>query len=202
MLLNHDVADDTLESLGQQGVNPKGNQFWIFIGRTDAEVETSVFGQRMWRTDSLEKTLMLEKTEGWKRRGNRGWDDWMASPTQWTWVWAISRSWWWTGKPGVLQSMGSQKVGHNWASELNWTDTHRKGNKVKCLQLDNLGKKILYTIFTTFCRPEITNNKNYHDKNFKDVGCCTELGTQMFNKLYFSDVLYILSDAETSWEAI
>ena len=120
MLLNHDVADDTLESLGQQGVNPKGNQFWIFIGRTDAEVETSVFGQRMWRTDSLEKTLMLEKTEGWKRRGNRGWDDWMASPTQWTWVWAISRSWWWTGKPGELQSRGSQRVRHNWVTELNW----------------------------------------------------------------------------------
>ena len=45
---------------------------------------------------------------------------WMASPTQWTWVWASSRSWWWTGKPGVLQSMGSQRVGHDWVTELNW----------------------------------------------------------------------------------
>ena len=51
---------------------------------------------------------------------DRGWDGWMASLTQWTWVWASSRSWWWTGKPGVLQSMGSQRVRHDWATELNW----------------------------------------------------------------------------------
>ena len=50
--------------------------------------------------------------------GDRGWDGWMASPTRWTWVWASSGSWWWTGKPGVLQSMGWQRVGHNWATEL------------------------------------------------------------------------------------
>ena len=48
---------------------------------------------------------------------DRGWDGWMASPTGWAWVWASSRSWWWTGKPGVLQSTGSQRVGHNWGSE-------------------------------------------------------------------------------------
>ena len=52
---------------------------------------------------------------------------WMASLTQWTWVWASSGSWWWTGKPGVLQSMGSQRVGHNWVTELNWTDTCKRG---------------------------------------------------------------------------
>ena len=51
---------------------------------------------------------------------NGGWDGWMASPTQWTWVWVNSGRWWWTGRPGVLQSMGSQRVGHNWATELNW----------------------------------------------------------------------------------
>ena len=53
-----------------------------------------------------------------RRRGHRGWDGCMASPTWWTWVWASSGSWWWTGKPGVLQSMESQRVGHNWATEL------------------------------------------------------------------------------------
>ena len=52
---------------------------------------------------------------------DRGWDGWMASLTQWTWVWGDSGSWWWTGKPGVLQSMGSQRVGHDRATELNWT---------------------------------------------------------------------------------
>ena len=51
---------------------------------------------------------------------NRGWDGWMASPTLWTWVWVSSGNWWWTGKPGVLQSMGSQRVGHDWTTQLNW----------------------------------------------------------------------------------
>ena len=55
---------------------------------------------------------------------DRGWDGWMASPAQWTWVWVNSRNWWWTGRPGVLQFMGSQRVGHNWATELNWTEGH------------------------------------------------------------------------------
>ena len=59
---------------------------------------------------------------------NRGWDGWMASPTQWTWVWASSGSWWWTGRSGVLQSMGLQRVGHDWATELNWR--FQSSNKV------------------------------------------------------------------------
>ena len=53
---------------------------------------------------------------------DRGWDGWKASLTWWTWVWVNSRSWWWTGRPGVLQFMGSQRVGHDWATELNWTE--------------------------------------------------------------------------------
>ena len=71
------------------------------------------FGHLMERADSLEKTLMLGKIEA--RR--RWWNGWMASPTQWTWIWASSGRWWRTGKPGVLQSMGSQKVGHEWVTE-------------------------------------------------------------------------------------
>ena len=78
------------------------------------------FGHMMWRTDSLEKTLMLGKIEGWRRRGDRGWDGWMASPTWWTWVWASSGSWCWIGRLGVLQSMGSQTVGHGWLRD--WTE--------------------------------------------------------------------------------
>ena len=77
------------------------------------------FGHLMWRTDSFEKTLMLGKIQGTRRKGkNGGWDGWMASLTQWTWIWVSSGSWWWTGRPGVLQSMGSQRVGHNLATEL------------------------------------------------------------------------------------
>ena len=81
--------------------------------------ELQYFGHLMWRTDSFEKTL--GKIEGGRRRGCRGWDGWMASPTRCTWVWVNSWSWWWTEKPDVLQSMGLQKVGHDWATELNWT---------------------------------------------------------------------------------
>ena len=83
------------------------------------KLKLQYFGHLMRRTDSLEKTLMLGKNKGGRRRDDRGWDDWMASPTQWTWVWASSGHWLWTGNPGMLQSMGSQRVGHNWATELN-----------------------------------------------------------------------------------
>ena len=77
------------------------------------------FGHLMQRADSFENTLMLGKVEG-RRRDDRGWDGWMASPIQWTWVWGNSRSWWWTERPGVLWFMGSQRVRHDWATELNW----------------------------------------------------------------------------------
>ena len=80
------------------------------------------FGQLMWRTDSLEKTLLLGKIEGRRRRGRQRMRWLVASLTQWVWVWASSGSWWWTGRPGVLQSMWSQRVGHDWVTKLNWTE--------------------------------------------------------------------------------
>ena len=84
-----------------------------------------------WNSNTL-ATWCKELTH-WKRpwcwerlraggEGDRGWDGWMASLTQWTWVWVDSGSWWWTGRPGVLRFMGSQRVGHDWAIELNWTE--------------------------------------------------------------------------------
>ena len=109
------VLEKTLESPLDykeiQPEHPKGNQSWIFIGSTDAEAETPI----LWPPDAknwlTRKDLMLGKIEGKRRGDDRGWDGWMASLTRWTWVWASSRSWWWTGKPGVLQSMGSQRAG-------------------------------------------------------------------------------------------
>ena len=80
------------------------------------------FVHLMWRTDLLEKTLMLAKIEGRKRRDNRGWDGFMTSPTQWTWVWVKSRSWWWTGRSGVLQSMGPWVTESDTPEWLNWTE--------------------------------------------------------------------------------
>ena len=103
-----------------QSVNLKGNQSWTFIGRTDAEAETPIFGHLMRRTDSLERPWCWERLKAGGEGEERGWDGWMASLIPRAWVWVSSRSWWWTGKPGVLQSMGSQRVGHNWATELNW----------------------------------------------------------------------------------
>ena len=91
------VLERTLGSLLDceeiQPVNPKGNQFWMFIGRTDAEAETPILWPPHAKTDSLEKTLMLGKTEAGGEVDGRGWDGCMASPTQWTWVWVGSRSW-------------------------------------------------------------------------------------------------------------
>ena len=78
------------------------------------------FGHLMWRVDSLEKTLMLGEIEGGGEGDDRGWDGWMASSTQWTWVWVNSRSWWWTGRPGLLRFIGSQSVEYKWVIELNW----------------------------------------------------------------------------------
>ena len=83
-----------------------------------------------WNSNTLatwcEELTLLKRPWSWERlkaggeEDDRGWDGWMPSLMQWTWVWASSGSWWWTGEPGVPQSMGSQRVGHNWATELNW----------------------------------------------------------------------------------
>ena len=111
------VLEKTLESPLDskiQPVHPKGNQLWIFIGRTDAEAEAPI----LWPVDSLENTLVL-RAGG--EEGNGGWETWMVPPIQGTWVWANSRRWS-TRKPGALQSMGWQRVGHNWVTELNWNE--------------------------------------------------------------------------------
>ena len=88
----------------------------------------------MQRTNLLEKTLTLGKIKGGWRRGLQRMICSMASLTLWTWVWASSRSWWWTGKPGVLQSMGSQGVGRDWVTELNWTELNPEWFLSQCLE--------------------------------------------------------------------
>ena len=103
-----------------QSVHPKGNQSWMFTGRTDVEAETPI----LWPPDAKSWLIWKDTDAGkdWRReeKGMTGWDGWMVSPTQWTWLWVNSRSWWWKGRPGVLQSKGLQRVRHNWATELNW----------------------------------------------------------------------------------
>ena len=84
------------------------------------KLKLQYFGHLMWSVDSLEKTLMLEGLGAGGEGDNRGCDGWMSSPTWWMWVWVNSGSWWWTGRPGVLQFIVLQRVGHSWATELNW----------------------------------------------------------------------------------
>ena len=118
------TLDSPLDSKEIQPVHAKGNQSWIFIGRTDAEAETPILwppDAKNWLTGG--KPWCWQRVKAGREGDNRGWDGWMASPTQWTRVWVNSRSWWWTGRPGMLQSIGSQRVGHDWVTELNWTGT-------------------------------------------------------------------------------
>ena len=119
------VLEKTLESLLDckeiQPVHPKGNQSWIFIEKTVVEAETPTLWPRDAKNWLTGKDPDAGKDWRWEEKGmTRGWDGWMASLTQWTWVWVSSRSWWWTGRPGMLHSMGLQRVGHDWVTELNW----------------------------------------------------------------------------------
>ena len=109
------TAADCQHSLkGAQG----GEQEWgRLLAGLILKLKLQYFGHLKRRADSLEKTLMWGKIEGRRRRGPQRMS-WMASPTPWTWIWASFRSWWWTGKPGMLQFMGSQRIGHDWGTEL------------------------------------------------------------------------------------
>ena len=94
--------------------------YCFFLEGLMLKLKLQYFGHLMWRADSFEKTLMLGRIEGRRKRGRQRirWLD--PSPTQRTWVWVDSGSWWWTGRPGILRFMGSQRVRHDW--ELNWTE--------------------------------------------------------------------------------
>ena len=94
----------------------------IYLEGMMLKLKLQYFGHLMWRADSLKKTLMLGGIGGRRRGDDRGWDGWMASLTRWMWIWVNSGSWWWTGRPGVLWFIKSQRVGHDWATELNWTE--------------------------------------------------------------------------------
>ena len=82
------------------------------------KLKLQYFGHWCEELTHLKRPRCWERLKAGGEGGNRGWDGWMASLTRWTWVWARSRSWWWAGRPGLLQSMGSQRVGHDWVTEL------------------------------------------------------------------------------------
>ena len=129
MLLNCGAGEDSWESLGLQG-DPT-SPFWRSALRF-------LWREWCWSWNSSTLATSCEDLTHWRRLwcweglgaggegDDRGWegDDRvrMASLTRWTWVWVNSGSWWWTGRPGVLRFMGSRRVGHDWATELNWTE--------------------------------------------------------------------------------
>ena len=116
------TLESPLESKEIQPVHHKGNQSWIFIGRTDVEAVTPI----LWLPE-LKSWLIWKDPDAWKdwRQEEKGATEhetgWMVSLTQWTWVCINSGSWWWTRRPGVRWFMGLQRVRHDWATELSWS---------------------------------------------------------------------------------
>ena len=99
---------------------PRLALFIVMLPKAHLTSHSRISGSRWVITPSwLSGPWCWEKLKAGGEGNNRGWDDLIASPTQWTWVWVNSRSWWWTGKPGMLQSMGLQRVRQDWATELN-----------------------------------------------------------------------------------
>ena len=138
------VLDKTLESPLDckeiQSVHSKWDQSWMFFGRTDAKAETPIFWPPHMKSWLIGKDSDAGGGLGAGGEGDdRGWDGWMASPTRWMWVWVNSGSWWWTRRPGVQQFMGLQRVGHDWATELNWKRNILQFSSVaqSCLTLCN-----------------------------------------------------------------
>ena len=124
------VLEKTLESLldckEMQPVNPKENQSWFLEGLM-LKLNSNTLATWCEELTHLKRPWCWERLKAGTEGDGRGWDGWMAIPTQWTWVWVNSVSWWWTGRPDVLQSMGSQRVGHDWVTELNPGDVEEKG---------------------------------------------------------------------------
>ena len=116
------TVESSLDWKEIQPVNPAGDQSWVFIGRTDAKAETPILWPPHVKSWFIGKDWCWEGLGAGGEGDDRGWDGWMASRIQWTWVLVNSRRWWWTGRPGVLRFMGSQRVGHDWVTELSWTE--------------------------------------------------------------------------------
>ena len=129
------MLESPLDCKEIQPVHSEGDQPWVFFGRNDAKAETPILWPPHAKSWLVGKDSDAGRDWGQEEKGMTGWDGWMASPTQWTWVWVNSGSWWWTGRPGVLQFMGLQRVGHDWATELNWTELNRYSHPSKDAQV-------------------------------------------------------------------
>ena len=132
-------------------------------------------------------------------RDSRGWDGWMASPTRWTWVWASFGSWWWSGRPGVLQSMGSKIIGHYQVTELNWTD-RRLAHTSTITFLFTMTLFTLIHNIIPFALYKI-NIKTIH----MNILCCVSelkitLVLELFFLMYFCEICEFLLSGENASE--
>ena len=120
------------------------------------KLKLQFFAHLMWRTDFLKRPWSWERLKAGEEGDYGRWDGWMTSLIQWTWVWQNSRSWWWTRRPGMLQSMGSQRAGHDWVTGLNWT----KAKGLAC----HLEKKTFLILKTL--QQSSSSQKNKYKKMF------------------------------------
>ena len=122
------VLEKTLESPLDckeiQPVHSEGDQPWVFLWKDWCWAETPILWPPHVKSWLTGKDWCWEGLGAGEEGDDQGWDGWMVSLTRWAWVWVNSRSWWWTGRPGVLQFMGSQRVRHDWETELNWIVHH------------------------------------------------------------------------------
>ena len=146
------ILESPLDCKEIKPINPKGDQSWIFIGRTDAEAETpSTLPTWCEELTHLKRPWWWERLKAGGEGDDRGWDGWLASPTQCTWVWLGSGSWWCTGRPGVLQSMGSQRVRHDWATELKLTNQNLWGWGPGTSRFNDVPKVLGALMFEKYC---------------------------------------------------
>ena len=148
--------ESPLDCKGIQPVHSERDQPWDFFGRNDAKAETPVLWPPHAELTYWKRFWCWEGLGAGGEGDDRGWDGWMASLTRWPWVWVNSGSWWWTGRPGVLWFMGSQRVGHNWVNELNWTEV-RERQRLDITYIWNLKKdtnELIYKTETSDCIAE------------------------------------------------
>ena len=169
--MNCGVGEDSWESLDCkeiQPVHPKGDQSWVFIGRTDVEAVTPVLCHLDAKSWLIWKDPDAGKDWGHEEKGKTedemvGWHH-----SLWTWVWVNSGSWWWTGMPGMLWFMGSQRVVHDWATELNW---------------------ILHCEYVCVCIVYLTSSLSIHPFITRHLGCLHILA--IVNKAVVNTVVHI-----------
>ena len=136
------------------------------------------FGHLMWELTHWKRPWCWKRLKVGREGDDRGWDGWMASPTQWIWVWVNSRCWWWTERCGMLQSMGSQRVRHNWVTELNWGELSKILATLKCYSTEKLINVLYFYYIVTIFKNEWTEYPRFiTDKSWKrwmKKGCRTQ----------------------------